>query len=310
LLAIQAEEKMKTHEQRKVALVLSSGGARGLAHIGVIEGLEAHGYAINSIAGSSIGALVGAFYACGQLDTYKNWVIGLDRMDVFKLIDFTFSVQGFIRGEKIFKTLEAVIPDCNIEDMNIPFRAIATDLNNKKEVVVDKGSMYGAIKASVAIPMVIRPVEHSGRQLIDGAVINPVPVDRVPRTPGDWLVVSNVNAPIPYVPPGDNSNKWKKERDNYLSKLNAFRLKWGKLLPGTSTTNEKLGYFEVMSRSIDLMQDRMTELMLQHYTPDLRIDLSRDAGQTFEFYKAAELIDAGRKALEKAMANHLSPTLV
>jgi NTE family protein len=160
---------------KKVALVLSSGGARGLAHIGVIESLLENGYEISSIAGSSIGSVVGAFYSCGELDRYKDWVLSFDRMDVFNLIDFTFSVQGFVKGEKVFKTLEKMIPDRMIESLPIPFCAVATDIAAKKEKTFEHGSMYQALKASVAIPTVIKPVVIDGVTYIDGGVTNPIP---------------------------------------------------------------------------------------------------------------------------------------
>jgi NTE family protein len=283
---------------KKAALVLSAGGARGMAHVGVIEGLQEKGYEITSIAGSSIGALIGAFYACGKLDVYKEWVCKLDKLDVFKLIDFTFSVQGFIRGEKVFKTLEGIIPDCNIEDLDIPFVAIATDVKSKEEVVLDHGSMYKAIKASVAIPTVIKPVSFDGKELIDGGVTNPIPVDRIPRTQGDILVVSNVSAAVPYQNPEKNLQKIKTEEASYQEKLNSFLSNWSKLLPGSSAPKEKLGYFDLLTRSIDLMQDKMTSLLMEYYRPDIRVDVSRDACSTFEFYRAAEMIKAGRQHFE------------
>ncbi len=283
---------------RKVALVLSSGGARGLAHIGVIESLIADGYEISSIAGSSIGALVGAFYACGQLDAYKKWALELDRYDVFKLIDFTFSVQGFIKGEKVFKSLQEIIPDTNIEDFNIPFSALVTDINQKKEVALDSGSMYEAIKASTAIPTVIKPAKMGYREFIDGGVTNPVPIDHVTRTDGDLLVVSNVNAIIPY----EKVQATQDDKAGYNKKIQSFLTGWGKLLPGASNDSpeKKLGFFDLLNESIDLMQDRLTSLLLEKHQPDLLVNISRDACSTFEFYKCEELIEAGKAAYHKA----------
>ena len=288
-------------EKQKVALVLSSGGARGLAHIGVIEGLEAHGFEITSIAGTSMGSLVGAFKACGELDTYKKWAINLDRLDVFKLIDFTFSVTGFIRGEKVFKSLEEIIKDRPIESLAIPFAAVATDINHKKEKVMSAGSMYQAIKASVAIPTVIKPVNFEDHKLIDGGVLNPVPVNRVHRTQGDILVVSNVSSSKSYKSPSQSKEE---DEDDYLAMLNKFKNKWAKLLPGSSSAKEKLGYFELLNRSIDLMQDQLTELILQQSQPEILAEVSRDACNTFEFYRAEEMIQAGREAIEEAIQHY------
>lgn len=293
-------------QKQKVALVLSSGGARGLAHIGVIEGLIANGYEITSVAGTSIGSLVGAFLACDELDRYKKWACELDRLDVFKLIDFTFSVNGFIRGEKVFKSLEEVIPDRSIDDFNIPYAAIATDIMSKKEKVFTSGSMYQAIKASVAIPTVIRPVHFEDQKLIDGGVLNPVPVNRVKRNEGDILVVSNVSSVKPYVRSKPEDKAAKDEEKNYLDKLNAFKNKWAKLLPGNSSAKDKLGYFELLNRSIDLMQDQLATILLEKYEPDILAEISRDACNTFEFYRAEEMIEEGRRSVEEAISTYKS----
>lgn len=293
---------------QKVALVLSSGGARGLAHIGVIEALEADGYEITSIAGSSIGAVVGAFHACGRLQDYKKWALNLDRYDVFKLIDFTFSVQGFIKGERVFKTLQEFIPDQKIEDMNIPFAALVTDIKSKKEVVFDQGSMYEAIQASVAIPTVIKPIVRDGREYIDGGVTNPIPINHVKRTEGDILVVSNVNAIIPYQRNVVDQRREKVAQATYNQKIQSFLNGWNKFLPGPTaeSTEKKLGFFDLLNESIDLMQDRLTSLLMEKHRPDILVNTSREACSTFEFYKCRELIEAGRDAYKKSIKSELS----
>ncbi len=281
---------------QKVALVLSSGGARGLAHIGVIESLLENGYEISSISGSSIGSVVGAFYAAGKLPEYREWVCNLERLDVFNLIDFTFSVQGFIKGEKVFKTLEKIIPDQRIEELRIPFAAVTTDIKNKQEKVFTTGSMYEAIKASVAIPTVIKPVTIDGVAFIDGGVTNPIPVEHVKRTEGDILVVSNVNAILPYKKSVKQLQLEKKESERYNQRIQSFLSDWSKKLPGASPVDKKLGFFDILNESIDLMQDKLTSLLLEKHKPDILINISRECASTFEFYKAKELIDVGREA--------------
>ncbi len=283
---------------KKVALVLSSGGARGVAHIGVIEGLIEKGFEITSVAGSSMGAVVGAFYACGKLPEFKKWICTLDRLEVFKLIDFTFSAQGFIRGERVFKSLKEFIPDCAIEEMKIPFAAVATDLHTREEVVFDTGSMYHAIRASVAIPTVLKPLQVGESVLVDGGVINPVPVNTVRVTNGASLVVSNVNAFIAYErPPARLSTK---EASLYAKKLQEVKEQIYRLIPGPKSATKKLGYFDLLNDSLDLLQDRLTRELLKQYSPALSVNVSRDACTTFEFYRAGEMIDAGRAAFEKA----------
>ncbi len=287
---------------KKVALVLSSGGARGLAHIGVIEALLENDYEITSIAGSSMGSVIGAFYAAGKLEEYREWAVELDRLDVFNLIDFTFSVQGFVKGEKIFKTLEKLMPDQKIEDLRIPYCALATDIQDKSESIFKTGSIYQAMKASVAIPTVIKPVKINGKNYIDGGVTNPVPIEHVSRSENDILVVSNVNAIMPYIKEVKDEKKEQKEAESYNQKIQQFVNKWSSLLPGGGPeTKNKLGFFDILNESIDLMQDKLTSLLLEKHKPDLQINISRNAASTFEFYKAKELIEAGKVATLKAL---------
>lgn len=287
------------NESKKVALVLSSGGARGIAHIGVIKALLEHDYEISSIAGSSIGAVVGAFFASGKLDAYEDWVCKLDRMDVFNLIDFSFSVQGFIKGEKVFRTLEEFIPDMDIENMPIPFCAVATDITEKKEIVFESGSMYQAMKASIAIPTVIRPIKKPDMELIDGGVLNPAPVNHVKRHAGDILIVSNVSAHLPF-----KKQEFEPiEEKSYINQLKDFRKSLSKMLPGSKSVNEKLGYFDLLNLSIDLMQDKITNLLMEKYKPEIHVKISRDAASTFEFYRAKNLIKLGYDACVESIEN-------
>jgi len=140
---------MKNESKNKnVTLVLSGGGARGFAHIGAIEELESRGYIINSIAGTSMGSLIGGVYATGKLNEFKEWAYNLDKQEVFKLIDFSFSNQGLIKGDKVLKTMKKFIPDANIEDLKIKYTATAFDLAQNKEIVFREGSLYNAIRAS------------------------------------------------------------------------------------------------------------------------------------------------------------------
>ena len=186
--------------------------------------------------------------------------------------------------------------------MNIPFAAVTTDIKNKKEKVFTSGSMYDAVKASVAIPTVIRPVKLNGVEYVDGGVTNPVPVDHVKRMEGDLLVVSNVNAIVPYKSPLKKAEQAKKESE-YNSRIQSFLSDWGKKLPGTSTIEKKLGFFDILNESIDLMQDKLTSLMLEKHKPDMLVNISREACGTFEFYKAKEMIEAGKEAFKVAKAN-------
>ncbi len=289
---------------KKIALVLSSGGARGVAHIGVIEALEEAGFEITSIAGSSMGAVVGGVYARGKLQEYKKWVCDLDRYDVFKLIDLTLSTQGFVRGERVFNEMKKFIVDCNIEDLPIPFKCVAVDIQNYKEVIFDKGSLYKALRASSSIPSVLKPAIIDGCELVDGGVMNPIPISVIKRQKGDILVVSNVNARLSYTKP----KAFKKKEDEvsqdneYLKKIQEVLKKWNEYMPRLNEKSSKsMSYFDLFNRSINIMQDRIADFILDENPPDVLVKVSREVCSTFEFYKGEELVNAGYKACKKAI---------
>lgn len=279
---------------KSVALVLSSGGARGVAHIGVIEGLLEEGYTIGSISGSSMGAVVGAVYAAGKLTEFKEWVSNLDRVDVFKLMDFTLSTQGFVRGEKVFNEMKKFIDDRNIEDLNIPMSIIATDIVGKKEVVFKKGELFTALRASAAIPSVLKPSLIDGVELVDGGVYNPIPISHVKRHDNDILVVSDVNANV--------KNTMKKAEQKPNGRFAELLVKWNSFFP-SETKTKRLSYFDLVATSVDLMQDRISDYILEINRPDVLVKISRNTCGTFEFYRAAEVIEHGKKEFKKALKN-------
>ncbi len=280
--------------KQKIALVLGSGGARGTAHIGVIRELISQGYEITSISGSSMGALVGGVYACGKLDEYEEWLCNLDRMDVFNLVDFTLSTNGIIKADKVLKEIKTFIPDQKIEDLPIPFTAIATDIRNKKEKVFSSGNLWEAIRASISIPLVITPTKIDDLHYVDGGVLNPVPVNHVKRKQGDLLVAVNVNAQIPM----PESVKIEKT-PNYIDQLSngrlkSFREKLAQLIPANK--KDSIGYFELMTNSTSLMLSQISKLTLELNPPDLLINISRQTCGIFDFHKARQLIEVGRAA--------------
>ncbi|MDB5138640.1 MAG: rssA [Mucilaginibacter sp.] len=285
--------------KQKVALVLSGGGARGIAHIGAIEELEKRGFKITSIAGTSMGALIGGVYALGKMEIYKHWLLTLDRMKVFRLVDFTFSGQGLVKGEKLFNKLRELIDDANIEDLKMPYAAIAADIINKKEVVFTKGSMLDAIRASIAIPTILTPVRTEDGMLVDGGVINSLPIEHVKRTPGDILVVVNVNAPIPFERPPANGNGTLSKPSVYQEKLRDFYDYLHKINPAKH--EEKFGYFDIINKTMSLITYHTGQLSLEKYKPDILISISHECCGTFEFYKAEEMIAAGKSAAVKSL---------
>ena len=181
---------------KRVSLVLGSGGARGLAHIGVIRYLEEQGYRIDSISGSSMGALIGGIYATGKLEVYAEWVSALEKIDILRLLDISFSDGGFLRGDKVIRALRELIGDHQIEDLPISYTAVASDLKRQREVWLKAGSLFDAIRASIAIPTLFTPVRHEGRLLVDGGLVNPVPVSVVRAMGADVVIAVNINADL------------------------------------------------------------------------------------------------------------------
>ncbi|WP_166268347.1 patatin-like phospholipase family protein [Marinobacter caseinilyticus] len=184
---------VRQQKRKTVALTLGSGGARGYAHIGAIEAVVERGYDIIAISGCSMGALIGGVYAAGKLQDYKDWVTGLGQFDVLKLLDISLSSAGAIRGHKIFSVVRDMIGDIRIEDLPISFTAVATDLLAHKEIWFQEGPLHRAIRASVAIPSIITPVVLNGRVLVDGALLNPLPIVPTISSHADLIFAVNLS---------------------------------------------------------------------------------------------------------------------
>jgi len=179
--------------KKRIALVLGSGGARGYAHIGVIEELERRGYDIACIAGCSMGAVVGGIYGAGKLDLYRDWIQSLDYLDVLRLVDVSFRL-GAIRGEKVFGQIRNIVGEINIEDLRIPYTAVATDLTHQQEIWFQEGCLHQAMRASAAIPSLFTPVMQGNRMLVDGGLLNPLPIVPVVSSHCDLIIAVNLNS--------------------------------------------------------------------------------------------------------------------
>lgn len=282
------EELVKT---KNVALALSSGGARGLAHIGAIEELEAHGYHISSIAGCSMGALIGGVYAAGKLNEFREWMKTIDRKKMLSLIDFSLSLNHFVKGTRIIEAIMEFVPDVNIEDLPIPYCAVATDLKSGREVMFRRGSLFKAIRASISLPSFYEPVKRNDMILIDGGIINPLPLNRVTRQSGDILVGVDVSG-------HDYKAQW-----DELQRLTAIQksdksLKT-KILDMLIPDNLDFNYYTVLSRASSLMIRQNSILMVRLMNPDILIDIQMNRYGTFDFDKSEKLIAIGRqKALQ------------
>ncbi len=289
-------EKIK----KPVSLVLSSGGAKGLAHIGVINELEKQGFQITSVSGSSIGSVIGGIYAMGKLPEYTNWAKTLNQKAIWGLMDFTVSTNGLLKGEKVIEKMRTFIPDMPIEEMNIPYAAVATDILNEKEVVFRSGSFYEAIRASVAIPTIITPVKYKDTILVDGGVLNPVPIEHVTRSNNDILIVVNLY--------GERKDKIEKpyliENKNQAStKLENLVKNISKLI--SSGDRKSLGYFSLVNASTLAMVHKLAQQNIKIHKPDILINIPYDSSKTFDFHKAEKLIEIGENAASKEISNYL-----
>lgn len=282
--------------KNKVQLVLGSGGARGIAHIAVIEELENKGFEIIELIGCSMGAVIGGIYAGGHLAEYKEWLFSLDRNQVFDLTDFTLKKEGFVKGEKIFAKHREMTGDLNIEDFNIPFTAVSVDVKSGKEVHFTSGDLYKALRSSVSIPGVFVPVESKKQMLVDGGVLNPLPLNLVQKRDDAIVVAVDLNATGKQLIKDPQKNtkppKWYETviPENILEKT---RIE-------TKKEENSLSIFELMESSFILTQDRLKDLMIKVYPPDVLVKIPRKTCSTFEFWKAEHVYNSGLKAFNKA----------
>ncbi|MCQ2147447.1 MAG: patatin-like phospholipase family protein [Bacteroidales bacterium] len=266
---------------KKAAVVLSSGSARGLAHIGAIEELLSRGYEITSIAGCSMGSLIAGMYASGRLDAFKDWMKTITFRKMFQLTDFSIGIGHLVKGEKIIEALEEIAPDTSIEELRIPYCAVASDLATGNEVVFRRGSLYHAIRSSISLPIFFRPVVEGQSVLVDGGCVNPLPLNRVFRTPGDILVSVNVSAPyekniIPKEP-------WQDRIADHRKKVKEY------------------DYVTLMDKMTDLMIQSNCSLMEQLYKPEVSVSIGMDAFSSFDFDQSDLIIEEGRRAMSVAL---------
>ena len=294
-------------EKKTVSLALGSGGARGLAHIGAIKWLNEHNYEIQSIAGSSMGALVGGIYAIGKLDVYSNWVKALDRTDVIRLLDFAYSRTGLFSGERIMQKLKDMLGDARIEDLPISFTAVATDIDNGREVWINEGSLFDAIRASIAIPSVFTPVKYHGRTLVDGGVLNPVPIAPTLRDITDLTIaisLSGKEASQKELFP--HHQEAKKPEKEYQRGIQNFIESIQDMLNLENNREEKDSIPDVvdlMTRSLESMQNTIARFKLAAYNPNHLLEVPANACAMFDFHRAEELIDLGYRLMDQMMAN-------
>lgn len=321
--------------KKDVALVLSSGGPRGWAYIGAIEELISRGYRITSVAGTSIGSLVGGIFAAGKLEDIKEWLFTLDAWKVFSLMDISLSKNHIVKGDKVIAAIKEIVPDVNIEDLAIPFRAVAADLYTGEEVVFDKGPLFDAVRASISIPSLFRPVKYGFRTLVDGGIVNTMPIDKVVRTEGDILVAFDVNdidvesiraAIISDVRSAEARKAEEKQLDietqtimnavrhnDTLSVIEKVRLAGAqgyKVLSHHLNTEDpepamemfEDNYYSILSRTFSIMNHALAKIAAERFQPDILVKMPFDAyDEIGDYARAKEISESGRELMKTAL---------
>lgn len=325
---------------KDVALVLSSGGPRGWAYIGAIEELESRGYNITSIAGTSIGSLVGGIYAAGKLPELKEWLFTLNTWKVFDLMDLSISMNHLVKGDKVINALKEIVPDIDIRDLKIPFRAVAADLHTGEEVVFDQGPLFEAVRASISIPSLFRPVKYGFRTLVDGGIVNTMPINRIVRHEGDILIAFDVNdidvdkmrgLLIEDAQKAEDRLKEEQELDQEnkmvmnsvrnnptLSVMDKIRLvtdqgmkilnhAWNKDTSESEIQSFDDNYYSILSRTFSIMNHALAKAAAESFPPDVLVKMPfDDYDEISDYAHAKEISEAGRKLMKAALDKYES----
>jgi NTE family protein len=286
---------------KTVSLVLGSGGARGLAHIGIIHWLEENGYNIRSIAGSSIGALIGGIYAAGKLSEYEQWVRAITKTDIVTLLDLSWGTSGLVKGDKIINTLVDLVGERLIEDLPIRYTAVATEVKGQKEIWITSGKLFDAIRASVSIPLFFTPFKQGEIDLIDGGILNPVPVAPTIGDGTDITIAVNLGGPAdsPERPSGASpapvapSSPLHERINQFINRQRSVT---------SSTGRRDWGAYGIAIQAFEAMQNTIARQKLAAYPPDIIIDIARNACRTLEYDRASEMIDLGYRKAKECLA--------
>ncbi|CAK1854674.1 NTE family protein [Vibrio crassostreae] len=288
---------------KTVSLVLGSGGARGLVHVGIIRWLIEHGFQIKSISGCSIGALIGGVYAAGKLDEFEEWVTSIDQSDMAMMLDFSWQSSGIFKGDKIIDTLRGLIGEISIEDLPIPYTAVAANVAEEKEVWLQSGSLFDAIRASISLPLFFTPHVINGEVLIDGGVLNPVPIAPTFSDNTDFTLAVNLGGEpemlqqevIPVSLPTKESNLHEKVV-HFIDNLG-------------SSVKSKMSFnfaaYDIANQAFDAMQSTIARQKLAAYPADITLEIPRNACGTLEFDRSQEMIDRGYHLAQAKLGNRL-----
>ena len=301
---------MSTKTEKTVSLVLGSGGARGLAHIGVIHWIEENGFKIESISGCSMGALIGGVYAAGKLGVFEQWVNAITKVDIVTLLDLSWERTGLVKGDKIIDTLIDLVGDQLIEDLPFAYTAIASDVNREKEVWINSGKLFDAIRASISLPLFFTPFNYKGVALIDGGVLNPVPIAPTLGDETDITIAVNLGGKVDIIEEKDgaqssteepNGSQLPAEEDSspLKQKVIVFIERFKKSIKTTGKLD--WGVYDIANQAFDAMQSTIARQKLASYPPDYVIEIARNACGTLEFDRASEIIELGYKKAQESL---------
>jgi len=300
-------------DPKTISLVLGSGGARGLAHIGVIRVLERRGWQIGTIAGSSMGALIGGFYAAGKLDDYAEWVQELTEFNVLRYLDVAWGGAGMLKGEMLMQTLQEFVGRHQIQDLPIPLTIVATDVLARKEIWLRRGDLFHAIRASIAVPTVFTPHNINGRPLLDGGILNPVPIAPTLQDPTDAIIAVSLSGVPKRIGDSNRRNagatRIERPHHRYRKKIDAFIDQLQERLglnSGAEEEQSSLSLTDAALMSLDAMQASIARCKLAAYPPDLLIEIPINTCAAHEFYRASEVIEAGEYWAERAIERFFS----
>lgn len=330
---IQSSDHRKSNQSRKtVALALGSGGARGAAHIGVIDALERRGYEITAISGCSMGAIIGGFYSAQKLPDFRHWITQLSYLDMLRMVDISLLSSSMIRGDRVFKKLSEMLDGRQIEDCSIPFTAVATDLTRRKEVWFQQGDLDEALRASSAIPTILSPVTQRGRVLVDGGVLNPLPISPCVSAHADVIIAVDLNGdvPMPTIKQSNDADASKESEAALTTQTNPVALQkndwWqaiselGNALIDKFDTKHQdysdippqmkaskqalasdLGKLGILNEMFEVMQRSLSQYKTAGYPPDLLIRMPAEICESHDFHRAAEVIELGERVANEAL---------
>ena len=293
----------------KIGLALGSGGSRGWSHIGIIKALAKHGVEPEIICGTSIGALVGAAYVSNNLNQLENWVCSLTKFETARFFEINASLNGFVNTEKLNTFLSQYVAghSLQIHELDKKFASVATDLDSGREIWLTQDSLLNAVWSSISIPGLFPAIKHDNNWLVDGGLVNPVPISLCRALGADIVIAVNLNGDLvtqnnfkPNTP--SNSNKAKSSDSSMVGRISNFVTEYtNSLFPASNTEDKPPSLFEAIANSVNITQDRITRSRMAGDPPDILLTPKLAHMGMLEFYKADEAIAEGRGCVERLL---------